>query len=552
MIRARESTDAIEKLYITMRHFFYKGNIKPSGTSGEALKDLLLNIRPEIYGSIADPNKVEYAGLEYVLDRLPEGIEECPYLHLTSEEGFSKGSFAMIFPKKRRRVCYRIDAHQMNIEILLGRSEIYDILTHLTFLYNEADKIRKKAYNYNDPTKIWVQIENAVKENKPLPRKEREIILSHIASITGRTFNETLEAHKFFKEENNPDRFIKIIYNLGKVSFEDLIGERRRVIYFSAILRERVGHHIFGEVWATNIKKNLLKHKFQNKKIHLISSNMHSVMNMLYGFDALGKEFSKEDEFKFYEQLSNSSELRNKILEFATNEGMIYLKDNSGANIDVQLFDLSKINLKNSAFHSSKFSKDDILIVFDYAFGEQAYEVMDELLRPYSNGKTHFNMNVDSISIMGKAGILTGDKGDIMIPTAHFFEGTADNYPFKNELSVSDFVEGKIPAVEGTMVTVLGTSLQNKDVLHYFMETSWQAIGLEMEGAHYQKAIQVASKIRKHIQDNVKVRYAYYASDNPLHTGSTLASGALGLTGVKPTYLITKKILEQIILTENK
>ena len=41
-------------------------------------------------------------------------------------------------------------------------------------------------------------------------------------------------------------------------------------------------------------------------------------------------------------------------------------------------------------------------------------------------------------------------------------------------------------------------------------------IGLEMEGAHYQKAIQSASRIRKSISENVKVRYAYYASDNPL------------------------------------
>jgi hypothetical protein len=46
---------------------------------------------------------------------------------------------------------------------------------------------------------------------------------------------------------------------------------------------------------------------------------------------------------------------------------------------------------------------------------------------------------------------------------------------------------------------------------------------------------------------HVKVRYAYYASDNPLETGSTLASGGLGTTGVKPTYLITIKILEQIL-----
>ena len=39
---------------------------------------------------------------------------------------------------------------------------------------------------------------------------------------------------------------------------------------------------------------------------------------------------------------------------------------------------------------------------------------------------------------MGKAGILEGGKGDIMIPSAHIFEGTADNYPFKNELSKKD------------------------------------------------------------------------------------------------------------------
>ena len=67
-----------------------------------------------------------------------------------------------------------------------------------------------------------------------------------------------------------------------------------------------------------------------------------------------------------------------------------------------------------------------------------------------------------------------------------------------------------------------------------------------MEGAHYQKAIQSASKLRGRISPDVKVRYAYYASDNPLETGSTLASGGLGTTGVKPTYLITEKIIEQI------
>ena len=68
-----------------------------------------------------------------------------------------------------------------------------------------------------------------------------------------------------------------------------------------------------------------------------------------------------------------------------------------------------------------------------------------------------------------------------------------------------------------------------------------------MEGAHYQKAIQAAAKIRKSINENVVLRYAYYASDNPLVTGGTLSSGSLGLDGVKPTYLITMKMLNQIL-----
>jgi hypothetical protein len=134
-----------------------------------------------------------------------------------------------------------------------------------------------------------------------------------------------------------------------------------------------------------------------------------------------------------------------------------------------------------------------------------------------------------------------------MIPDAHLFEGTADNYPFYNELTKLDFKDQGLRVYDGSMVTVLGTSLQNRDLLKFFHDSTWNVIGLEMEGAHYQKAIQAAARLRGNISPKVKLRYAYYASDNPLETGSTLASGGLGTAGVKPTYLITEKILEQII-----
>lgn len=548
--RARETTEAIERLYVSMRHLFYRGFFKPSGVSGESLRKLLMVINPEIYGSMSIPNKIELDGLLYVLDRLPEGIEECSFIHLTSDEGFDKGSFEPIVPKKRRRNCYRIDEHQMNIEVLLGRSEIYDILTHLTFLYLEADKIRNIGFdleNEGRAKRTWNIIEEVAKGEKKYSRKEKEVALIHLSSFLGRTFDETLNAYNNFGDDQNPDRLFKIIYWLGQVSLDDWKENREREIYFSAILQERVGHHLFGERWANKIKKVLVENDLHMRPLHIISANMHSVKNMVFANDALNKKGTKEVDYKLFADISNKKELQTKVLEYAEKQGMIYIDDNSGSNIDVQIIDLAKTELKNTVFADQKFKGDDVILVFDYAFGEQAFEVMDELLRPYEVKGEVYMMKVKSVSIMGKAGILTGGKGDIMIPTSHIFEGTADNYVFENALKATDFVDDEIKSFEGPMITVLGTSLQNKDILSYFMTTSWKAIGLEMEGAHYQKAIQVASKIRHHISPDLFVMYAYYASDNPLETGSTLSSGGLGLTGVKPTYMITHKIIEKIL-----
>ncbi|MEZ4780022.1 MAG: hypothetical protein R2786_11655 [Flavobacteriaceae bacterium] len=545
--RAQQSSSAIERLYITMRHLFNRGFYKPMGISGETLREALLVLRPEIYGSIADEN-IELQGLLYVMDRLPYGIEECTFINLTSDEGYQKSHFKPIIPAKRRRNCYRIDDDQMNIEITRGRSEIYDILTHLTFLYIESHKIMRQVL-VNDEGELirdWLKLEEAVLHKKTLTKNEQEIALTHTANFLGRTFEEVNEIYPQFSCKEDEHRFLKIIYYLGKGAINETLTEKKRLITFSAVLRERLGHHIHGERWAYRIKNELHQKGLLQRPLHIISANMHSVMNSLYAEEALISEKKDKSRMQLFELLSKAEneKLREKVTKKALQNGMTYLPDESGTNIDVQIFDTEKYSKINNKEVPS--NEKPVLVVMDYAFGEQAYETMDELLKPFQhNGKKEF-LNVASISIMGKAGILEGGKGDIMIPNSHIFEGTADNYPFKNKLKKSHF-EGTAKVCSGAMITVLGTSLQNKDILTFFYNSSWNVIGLEMEGAHYQKAIQSASKIRGSISPNVKVRYAYYASDNPLETGSTLASGGLGTTGVKPTYLITEKILEQIL-----
>jgi hypothetical protein len=220
--RAQESSGAIERLYITMRHLFNRGFYKPMGVSGETLRDSLLALRPEIYGSIGE-EKIELQGLLYVIDRLPEGIEECKFVNLTSDEGYKDSHFEPIIPSKRRRNCYRIDEEQMNIEITRGRSEIYDILTHLTFLFIESHKIMRQVV-INDGSSVirdWKKLEAAVLKKGKLTQTEKEIALTHTANFLGRTFEEVNEVYDSFASETNKHRFLNIIYYLGKRAIEE-------------------------------------------------------------------------------------------------------------------------------------------------------------------------------------------------------------------------------------------------------------------------------------------------------------------------------------------
>jgi len=555
--RAQESRTAVQRLYIAMRHLLIRGSYKPGGMSGKTLMDNLMALRPEIYGSIADEEKVELNGLHYVFNRLPKGLEECRFIKLITREGYENSHFDPIVARARRRSAYRIDNDEMYIEMTRGRSDIYDILTHLTFLYAEANKIYQNSLDSKGRAKReWALLEEIVIKEQTGQDFKLETAYTYLSTLLGRTYDEVVAACKRFAAVDDVNSLFHITYWLGRLAKLEEDKKEDREITFSSTLRENTGHHYFGEQWALNIKAVLLDHQLIERPIHIISANLHSVANSLFGSSALGAKLNKHKGlFGFARALSQAEHkhLRPLVFDLARKQGMIEIADRSGTNLGVQLFDTAKFDPKVIApelnFKPLKDpAKAPVILVMDYAFGEQAYESMDELLRPYHapGSDRVYAMPVESINIMGKAGILDGQKGDIMVPDAHIFEGTADNYPFENDLRAADF-EGEGQGVyEGPMVTVLGTSLQNIPILDYFLTSSWRAAGLEMEGAHYQKAIQAATHIRKSVNPDLKTRYAYYASDNPLLTGHTLASGSLGADGVRPTYLITVRMLERI------
>ncbi len=531
-----------------------QGSYKPSGRIGEKLAEALKLLSPEIYGSMSDTRVVELHGLEYVFDRMPKGIEKCTRITLTAQEDFKDTSFAKIVPLKRRRVSYAVSEKEYCFVITTGKSEIYDILTHITFLNIEAWKIYRQVCNRAEGVSSeWTELERIVSIEESLVGEELEQAIWNLSIILGRTYKETWEAYEHLEknrqEHNTNSSLFAIIYGIGKRVIEEQSAKKNElVVYFTPSLHEMIDHQTHAALWAGALKASLGRLQLLDRPIHVVSANMHSMRNLLYGPGTL-IECGETVPDDLYAMVRAVRDREKDVEAYAVKHGFTFRADESGSTIDVNIMDLSQLDqhhLHSSLKMNYHYLKETqpVLLVIDYAFGTQAFDIMYELLHPDSYGGVVKSLSIQSISIMGKAGVLPGKKGDIMLATAHVMEGTADNYIVDNDLTAADF-DDTVTVYTGPMVTVLGTSLQNRDVLQRFHSSAWRAVGLEMEGGHYQRAISGAI-IQGHIPATMKTRYAYYASDNPLVSGQTLASGPMGDEGIVPTYMISKVILEKI------
>lgn len=554
LTRSQKARVAIRSFKTGVDAIGLRGYYRPKDLLGQALADSLRTLSPEIYGSMNDPRVVELKGLEYVIDRLPRGIERCNRIILTEEGGFEGTNFEKIEPPKRRRISFMVSATEMCFVITRGLSEIYDIMTHLTFLTIEAKKIQERMRDESGHLTVeWKELEKIV-HAAPLSGGELDQALWNLSILLGRSFQETRETFESFeigrKECNSNAGLFSLVYHLGRrVDKEKQAPENALIVYLTPALMNSIGHHKYGKPWANDIKAKLVELGLAERPLHIISANLHSVVNLLYGPAALAAAGDKAGIGDVVSMVCRLIEQKTDVCAIGATAGLFALPDRSGTHVDCQIIDTALLgpDMAHPDLCMAPLGEaavKPVILVMDYAFGVQAFELMENLLYPHWEDDRKRLLNIRSIAVMGKAGILTGNKGEIMLATAHVIEGTTDNYTVPNDLAAEDF-ESQIPIHTGPMLTVVGTSLQNRDVL-YRIQRGWKAVGLEMEGGHYQRAINAAI-IKGNIPPETKTRYAYYASDNPLKSGQTLASGPMGQEGLAPTYLITKVLLEKIL-----
>jgi len=212
--------------------------------------------------------------------------------------------------------------------------------------------------------------------------------------------------------------------------------------------------------------------------------------------------------------------------------GILRIDDQATTGIGVQIIDTAAMRPGSPG---RKF-----LVNIDYAFGEQAEEIIHNLI-------TLFSRQIRSVNVLGKAGALTGRRGDILVPTAFVLQADDSFQPLPAPPPL-DGLRARLPRAgvhPGPLLTVAGTLLQNRPLLHFYRNI-WRCVGLEMEGIYYARKVTESIELRV-LDPGVVQRYFYYVSDLPLEKGERLSAPLAPNEGIPPLYAITREILAAIL-----
>jgi hypothetical protein len=228
-------------------------------------------------------------------------------------------------------------------------------------------------------------------------------------------------------------------------------------------------------------------------------------------------------------------------------EAVLELRATAFTGIRVQLFDTKGLCLRpiDPGLNPPPMQSRALILNIDYAFGQQAEEILSNLIKL-------FGRNLDSVNVLGKAGALMGERGDVMMPTA-FVRQSDDRFrPLNQSINVERLKTSlhDRDLHTGPVLTVAGTLLQNTVMLNFYRHL-WRCIGLEMEGSFYHESLEEAREMN-FTPGTIKTRFLYYTSDLPLQAEENLSGSMRSIEGIPPLYAITREILNGIFDQERQ
>ena len=340
--------------------------------------------------------------------------------------------------------------------------------------------------------------------------------------------------------------------------------------------------------WWWHIEESLPHLRFRDHPIYFVSSNTHSLINLLSGFalrnteELLGFVRAREhagllaeydkivaeqipssiENFFYYVQKKYQADLmsQNYFARRADEEqrlGIYRVASRFYIDVDAQIIELGKLRSAQMdprlrVEGIERLQRSDALIVnIDYPLGLAAYHILKIVARSVGE--------IRSVYVVGKAATLNGKIGDVLIPNVVHDEHTGNTYNFAPAFDAADvepyLAHGSVLDNQKS-VTSRGTFLQNEAFLDALYRDFFTDI--EMESGPYLNAIYEQTFAERYptgetisfLRPPFDLGFLHYVSDTPYSKGLNLGSRNLSYFGMDPTYATSLACARRILNLE--
>ncbi len=508
----------------------------------------------------------DFSALIYSLLRLPSVIRFCDkvifgqHTNLFIENGYSTIQYWQeVSARARRRYCL-FDGHHTLACFITSKSDLDDLIPVLTAFQIEWNKFNFLLRDVNE-----ARLQN-------FDQNDAEATAKLAAAI-----NVPLEDLK------------RLFLILGDDSKEWLLAFKSRISELRVRLLDSSSTQYFrsANLWMQNILATCPQ--IANQPVFFISSNTHSVMNMISGY-----ALSKRDELiafmesnpdngllhewkqirsnkvsaneqnllyyvlKKYQQTSEGEYTLDEQKALEQTQGIFRIAKANLYDIEAQIVDLSQVNpekvdprIRIPLIEQLKKSN-AYLFNIDYPLGLTAFNILTKFAEEFER--------ILGIYIMGKAASLNGIYGDVIVPTIVHDMHSENTYLFQNAFTGSDiepWLEYGSILDNQRSVSVFGTFLQNRQFIEELYRIGYTDI--EMEAGPYLSAVFEMTRPTRHPTNEIITYYnnkfdigiLHYVSDTPMSKGKNLGAGTLSYFGMDSTYACTTAILRRIFELES-
>ena len=341
--------------------------------------------------------------------------------------------------------------------------------------------------------------------------------------------------------------------------------------------------------WWRSVERTVKDIKLRDRTVYFVSSNTHSLTNMLSGYaihhrDRLQQYLEKTNPENLLEEHDRIEQhptpgaeanlfyyLLRKHLGEGESGDFALLRDNHFAQLGIsqvetplyldiaaQVIEINRLDprlfdprIQMPGLDVLKHSQ-AIIFNVDYPLGMAAYHVLAQVSTSVADIKGFY--------VMGKAATLNGRIGDVLIPNVVYDAHSQNTFLFKNCFRAADVG----PYLhEGTVfdnqkgVTVRGTFQQNDRFMTLFYREGYTDI--EMEAGPYLSALYeniypkrfpIDEIVNLFINAPYDIGFLHYASDTPYSRRQTLLSKSMSYFGMDSTYACATAVLRHILAKE--